>query len=117
MYFSFSLSLTEISAIQTRLALRVPSGVRSEDSGRASCPEPKMASLCLIVIIFLTGSRLDLTRLPARIMTVILEVGRREGGSFETKSGAHARPSLGRRHMSTCANLDSNLGGHIAHVG
>ena len=27
------LSLTQISAIQTRLALRVPSGVRSDDSG------------------------------------------------------------------------------------
>ena len=39
-YFSLSLSpfLTEISAIQTRLALRVPSGVRSDD---CELPRPR----------------------------------------------------------------------------
>ena len=61
---SLSLSLTEISAIQTRLALRVPSGlspvcpITLVERG-SCCPEN---GLSLIVIIFLTGSRLDLTR-------------------------------------------------------
>ena len=57
--------------------------------------EPKMASLCLIVIIFLTGSRLDLTRRPARIMTVILEVGRREDRSKQKVVPVPALPSDG----------------------
>ena len=65
------LSLTQISAIQTRLALRVPSGVRSDDSGRASCPESGFSHRDYILDRFTVG--LDLTRRRTRIMTMILE--------------------------------------------
>ena len=93
----------------------MPSGVRSDDSGRASERTENGLSLShrdYILDRFAVGS----DKTPGAYNDRDFG-GWSEGGSFETKSGARARPSLGRRHMSTCANLDSNLGGHIAHVG